>query len=144
MSRTPTGQHVSAATKARVRDYACTEPSFTIAFAAWELGVSRAAVAGCVAALHDQGVVTVIEPRKGPYGATYAYAPIEGESPRNRSDVRRFGELDDARLAEVGVDAQQRGVIVPHTRAEGPSGKPGKDKARQRRGVRVKRQRQGT
>ena len=141
MSKTPTGQHVSAATKARVRDYACTEPSFTIAFAAWELGVSRAVVAGCVAQLHDQGVVTVIEPRVGPYGATYAYAPIDESSPRNRSDVRRLDALVDV---EVGVDAQQHGVVVPHTRSEGPSGKPGRDRKRQQRGVRVKRNRTGS
>lgn len=134
------GQYVSAQTFGRIRDYAIREPSFTKAFAAWELGLSVSAVGPAVDALLNAGIVIEIEPRKGPYGAVYQYDPPKDGRPVSRL----FRELDDARIAGVGVEAAQRGVVVPHTRTEGPSGKPGRDRKRQAKGVRVKRARQGT
>jgi len=136
----PPAQRVSAATLQRVRDYVVEEPSFTIAFAAWELGLSSAAVGSCVTSLLEGGVIQQIEERNGPYAAVYTYTPPGPQPPKRR----HFPELDDSRAAGVGAEAEQRGVIVPHTRSEGPSGKPGRDKRRQANGVRVKRRRQGT
>jgi hypothetical protein len=141
-----TAGKVSAATFARIRDYAVDEPSFTIPFAAWELGLSPSLVDHAVKDLHRAGIVKQIEPAKGPYAATYQYDPPKpSESERHvPASAGRFRELDDARLAGVGIDAQPRGVVVPHTRPQGPSGRPGRDKKRQARGVKVKRNRQGT
>jgi hypothetical protein len=73
-------------------------------------------------------------------GKVYAYDPPKPQA----APVRRlFSELDESRIG-VGSEAPSRGNVIPHTRAEGPSGKPGRDKARSARGVRVKRARQGT
>jgi DNA-binding Lrp family transcriptional regulator len=129
-----TRQRVSAATFARVRDYACDEPSFTIAFAAWELGLSTSAIAECVARLLEQGTIEEIEARSGPYAAVFAYAPVDAST----TTVRRvyFGELDDARIGEL---APARSVVVPHTHTVGSSGKPGRDRKRQKAGARIKR-----
>jgi hypothetical protein len=128
-------QRVSASTFARVRDYACDEPSFTIAFASWELGLSTSAIGACVERLLEQGTVEQIEARSGPYAAVYAYAPIDSTSTTNVRRVR-FGELDDARIGEL---APARGIVVPHTHTEGPSGKPGRDRKRQQQGARIRR-----
>lgn len=140
---------VSARTLERVRDYAVNEPGYTASFAAWDLSrtgaaISEATVRNATLELLRLGIVECIED-DGKRGKVYAYAPITATSPTSRSNVHRlFGELDDARLAGVGAEAQQRGVVVPHTRAQGASGKPGQDRKRQERGVRVKRARQGT
>jgi hypothetical protein len=131
-------QKVSAQTYARIRDYAVQEPSFTIAFAAWELGLTAGPVGWSVRQLLTDGLVRQIEPRQGPYAAVYQYVP---PTEPGLGIVRsRFPELD----AGIGREAPVRGVVVPHTRAAGPSGKPGYDKKRSERGVRVKRSKQGT
>jgi hypothetical protein len=130
---------VSAATEARIRDYAVNEPSFTVPFAAWELGLSPAAVAIAAQPLIERGVVAQIEPRRGPYAAVYQYVPTP-TTPTQRRRVP-LPELDNGL---VGSAAPTRGKIVPHTGTEGPSGKPGRDRKRQERGVRVKRARQGS
>lgn len=125
----------------RMRDYAIEEPSFTAAFAAWELGIHPGSAHNAVAELLKLGIIEEIEPRSGPYAAVYRYRPIEeepnGMTPKQRR--RLFGELDDARAAGVGIEAQPRGVVVPHTRIEGVSHSPGRDRRRQERGVRLAR-----
>ena len=125
-------QRVSAATMARVRDYACDEPSFTIAFAAWELGLSVSAIGSCVEQLLKMGTVHEIEARRGPYAAVYAYRPLDGA--QHVPALRVVG--DDEPVADL---AARRNVVVPHTRARGESDTPGKTRKRQQRGVRVKR-----
>jgi predicted DNA-binding transcriptional regulator len=129
---------VSAQTYARIRDYVVEQPSFTIAFAAWELGITVTPIGWAVEQLLKDGLIRQIEPQKGPYAAVYQYEPPSEAGP---GIVRsNFPELDEG----LGREAPRRGVIVPHTRAVGPSGKPGEDKKRSARGVRVKRARQGT
>lgn len=118
----------------RIRDYAVEEPSFTIPFAAWELKVSSNAIQIGVASLLKGGIIHEIEPRQGPYAAVYAYRPIPGEGQTVR---RTFSD-------DIGVKPPKRGGVVAHTRREGPSGKPGLDRKRSRKGVRVRRERQGT
>lgn len=125
----------------RLRDYAIEEPSFTAAFAAWELGISRDAATKATNELLKQGIIEQIESRSGPYAAVYAYAPIPGDVPglTPKQRTRLFAELDDSRAAGIGVEAQTRGVVVPHTRIVGSSHSPGKDARRQARGVRLAR-----
>lgn len=131
---------MSARTYARIRDYVVGEPSFTIAFAAWELGLTVTPIGWAVEQLLSDGLIRQIEPRKGPFAAVYQYTPPEDAGlPIVRSN---FPELDEAR--RIGSEAPVRGVVVAHTREAGPSGKPGYDKKRSQRGVRVKRVRQGT
>jgi hypothetical protein len=120
----------------RVRDYAVDQPSFTTAFAAWELEVSPSAVNLAVKQLLKLEIITEIEPRSGPYAAVYAY----NATPRNERRVRLFTELDASGAERVAADlAAKRGEVVPHTRAKGSSGKPGLDHKRQENGIRVKR-----
>jgi hypothetical protein len=141
VTTTKRSSRVSAETERRIRDYAVTQPSFTIPFMAWELGISSSAATIAAQPLIERGVVRQIEPRCGPYAAVYAY--VEPQPAQNGGATRRrlpLPELD----AGLGLDAPARGVIVPHTGTEGPSGKPGRDRKRQEKGVRVKRQRQGT
>jgi hypothetical protein len=135
---------VSEATFKRIRDYAVSEPSFTNAFAAWELGLSFGCVSMAVNQLHADGIIKEIEPRSGPYGAVYAYDPPKAGRAAALGRSRHFAELDESRRLGVGSEAPTRGVVIPHVRPEGPSGKPGRDKARSARGVQVKRARQGT
>jgi hypothetical protein len=130
---------VSEDTLRRVRDYAVNEPSFTVSFAAWDLSqtgesISSEAVRLCVPALVKQGVIELVEDG-GNGGKVYAYKPPP-ESVR-APGRRVFAELDDARDPRPAMP-------VPHTRAQGSSGKPGRDRKRQERGVRIKRGRQGT
>lgn len=131
-----------------VRTYAEEEPGFTCAFAAWDLTTNReypvtsTAVKYAVDVLLAERAVKLIEDN-GRAGKVYAYEP-----PR---PVRHILPIEprvsmpelDASLG-IGSEAVTRGVVVPHTRTEGPSGKPGRDRRRQARGVRVKRERQGT
>jgi hypothetical protein len=134
---------VSEETLRRIRDYAVNEPSFTAAFAAWDLSrtgkpISSTAVTLCIPALVEQGVIELVEDG-GRRGKVYAYVPPPpGLQP---SRPRLFTELDDARIGEL---APTRSKVVPHTGTKGPSGKPGQDRKRQEKGVRIKRGRQGT
>jgi len=132
---------IGAELLARLRDYACEEPSFTTAFAAWELGVSPSAVSLGVKELLRLDIIRQIEPRSGPYGAVYEYKPVPNSEPKRRA----IPELDAAISNAIGELAPRRGEAVPFTGGPvGPSGRPGYDKRRQERGHRVKRQRQGT
>lgn len=138
-------QHVSAATLARVRDYAVAEPSFTCAFAAWDLSrtgksITSTSVKGAVERLIELDVVELIEDA-GRAGKVYAYKPIEAQSPRSRRRTP-LPELDAS--IGVGAQAQQPGVVVPHTRARGESSTPGATRKRQKAGQRIKRARTGT
>lgn len=134
---------VSEATLQRVRDYAVAEPSFTVSFAAWDMtregeAISHHSVRFAVVELLRLRIVKLIEDN-GRWGKVYAYDP-----PAENGRRRRVALPDlDAGLG-VGAAAPTRGTVVPHTRHEGPSGKPGRDKARSARGVKVKRARQGT
>lgn len=124
----------------RARDYAVNEPSFTVAFMAWEFGVDDSAVRPAIKELLRLGIVKEIEPQSGPNAAVYAYnaeIPTNGTTPKQRR--RLFAELDDSRAAGVGIEAQQTGIIVPHTRIRGTSDSPGRDRRRQASGVRLAR-----
>jgi hypothetical protein len=94
-------QRVSAATFARVSEYASVEPSFTIAFAAWELELSRSAIGWCVAHLLEQGAIVQIEPREGPYAAVYEHVPERRRGARMHvvTGGTSERELDDRRVA---------------------------------------------
>jgi hypothetical protein len=131
-----------------IRDYAEAEPSFTAAFAAWDLStnhgykITGSGVRNAMDVLEEQGQIKLIEDG-GRMGRVYAYAPPK--------PVRHIAPIEprvslpelDAGLG-IGSAAPKRGEVVPHTRTEGPSGRPGRDRKRQERGIRVKRQRQGT
>jgi hypothetical protein len=123
----------------RLRDYAVQEPSYTCAFAAWELGVSTSTIVNANAELIEREIVRQIEPRNGPYGAVYQYRPI----PRNGAGTARrrlFAELDEGLSS-----APRRGAPIPHTgQADGRSGKPGADRKKQAAGRRLKPQRGNT
>lgn len=98
-----TRQRVSAATFARVRDYACDEPSFTVAFAAWELGLSTSAIGACVEQLLEHNAIERIEARSGPYGAVYAHVPKRRRGARLHVVTGGISEreLDDRHVAYV-------------------------------------------
>lgn len=99
---------------ARFRDYVVEEPSYTVKFAAWELGLSVTAVALANAEMLKLGIAHQIEPRSGPLAAVYAYRPIPGDthSPRRR--------------VESANNTTHRAVTpVPGTgKPMGPTGKP--------------------
>jgi len=69
----------------RITQYARTEPSFTAAFAAWELGCSAGIVASVAAKLEAEGKLVVIEPPAGPHGAVYRWRT---KRERNRPAVK--------------------------------------------------------
>lgn len=133
----------------RFRDYAVEEPSYTLSFAQWDLkqrGEPMALVTIKVAndELLRLGIVKLIEDN-GRMGKVYAYDPPKAQPLQAvRSNVSKlFPELDEAhRVGELRPTGT--GDVVPHTRARGSSGKPGRDKKRSARGVKVKRARQGT
>lgn len=126
---------ISEALLKRCRDYAVEEPSYTVAFAAWEMGISSSAWNIANAELLRLGIVREIEPRVGPYAAVYAYVP----PPETKGNVRRlFPELDESRQTHGAAPVPLTG------QPKGPSGRPGRDRKVQERGHRVKRQRQGT
>lgn len=128
---------VSEATRRKIRDYAVNEPSYTVAFAAWELGMSRTPIGVVNQELLDRGIVREIEPRSGPNAAVYAYVPPRSQAIQVER-ARHFPELDESRL--VGLDAPERGAAVAHTGgAVGPSGRPGRDRKKQEAGFKVKR-----
>jgi len=132
----------------RFRDYAIEEPSYTLTFAVWDLKqrgepMSVVTVKAANEELLRLGIVKLIEDN-GRMGKVYAYDPPKAQplqQPRNVS--RLFPELDESyRVGELRPTGT--GDVVPHTRARGASGKPGRDRKRQERGIRVKRARQGT
>ena len=136
------GRKISEAMLKRFRDYAVEEPSYTISFAVWDLKqrgtpMSDLSIKSANDELLRLGVVKLIEDH-GRAGKVYAYEPPKPA--RHISAVPAspalFPELDESR--RVGELAPARGVVVPHTRVRGRSGKPGKDADRQARGVRVK------
>lgn len=141
------GRKISEAMLKRFRDYAVEEPSYTLSFAVWDLKrqdtpMSTVTVKAANDELLRLGIVKLIEDN-GRMGKVYAYDPPPVRAvAAGRS--RHFAELDESRRLGIGSEAPVRGVVVPHVRPEGPSGKPGRDKARSARGVRVKRQRMGT
>jgi hypothetical protein len=116
----------------KVRDYMVSEPSFTVPFASWELGVSRPAIRLVLIEALKKGWVEEIEPAATPYAAVYAYNPPPSEVVQRV----RLPELDAGLEPDL---APRRGVIVPHTRSQGPTSKPGETRKRQQRGVRIKR-----
>lgn len=61
---------------------------------------------------------------------------LGGRAPRSAHEVER--------RAGVGAARRATGAPVAHTRAKGPSGKPGRDKRMAAKGYKVKRARQGT
>jgi hypothetical protein len=131
-----------------IRDYAEAEPSFTASFAAWDLttnhgyAISGSGVRNAMDVLEARGQITLIEDG-GRMGRVYVYEPPKPVRHISPIEPRvSLPELDAG--IGIGSAAPKRGTIVPHTRTEGPSGRPGRDRKRQARGVRVKRDRQGT
>lgn len=114
---------ISAKTLSSVRDYVVDEPSYTVPFAAWELGISATAVQIANAELLRLGIVHQIEPRKGPYAATYAYRPIPGDA---HSPRRRVGNGHRPRKVKPSEPVPGTGKPV------GPSGKPTPKKSARR------------
>lgn len=111
----------------RIRNYAVTEPSYTIAFAAWEMGLSPGTVSAANYELLRLGIVHKIERRSGPLAAVYAYRPIPGDahSPRRRGEVRSGQHT----VRAVSTPIPGTGKPI------GPSGKPSPKRSarRQRR-----------
>jgi hypothetical protein len=106
----------------RVRDYAVEEPSYTVAFAAWELKLSKTAINLANAELLRLGIVHEIEPRKGPYAAVYSYRPIPGDS---HSPRRRVEPPAQQSPSAVGTSAP-----VPYTgKPKGPNGRANRSSA---------------
>jgi hypothetical protein len=136
----PNTAKIGAATLKRIRDYAVEEPSFTVPFLIWELGVARGTADIAVRELLRLGIVKEIEPQAGIYAAVYAYDPPTVENGRRA----RLPLPDlDAGIG-IGSQAPRRGDPIAHVTPIGPSGRPGRDRKVQERGVRIKRQRQGT
>jgi hypothetical protein len=131
--------NISEATLKRVRDYAVDEPGFTAAFAAWDLSRTGKPIAArtvllAIRELLRLGIIELVEDG-GRSGKVYAYVPPAVDNGR----ARRVPLPDlDAGIG-VGAEAAQRGVVVPHTRVEGPSDRPGRSRKRQARGVRLAR-----
>lgn len=120
----------------RVLDHATSEPSFTAAFLAWDMGIPPAMAFAAVRRMLDERRLDEIEPRRGPNAAVYVVRPVRRVDAISRPRLV-LAELD----AGIGVDAPRRGEVVPLTgKARGRSGKPGEDKAAQTAGHRVKRQ----
>lgn len=113
-----------------VRTWAAMNKSqwFTSGDGASDLGFSRTVVANRLSELHEMGTVIHQGHRAS---SKYRFVKPENDGPTTRP-------THDKPTHRVG------GKPVPHTRAEGPSGKPGTDKKRSGRGVKIKRQRQGS
>lgn len=133
------GTQLGPATFARVRDYVIAEQTFTIPYAAWCLELSVSAVRTAFDPLLRNGIIRELEPREGPYAAVFEYVP----PPKGAKYERRWLSIVDDDEARADL-APKRGEQIAHTGTEGPSGRPGRDRKRQERGVRVKRQRNGT
>lgn len=122
------------------RDYATREPGFTPPFMAWELGWDLPTAKAVTVELLKMDVIYVVEPPSRPHPAVYAH-----KIPTHAQEAAGGPRLFIASTDEPKPDlAAERGVVVPHTRARGASGKPGENKERQERGVRIKRARNGT
>lgn len=124
----------------RARDYVREEPGFTAPFMAWELKIPLEQAKALTSRLFKDGYVEMIEPPSRPYAAVYAH-----KVPRHvleaSGDPRIYHEDQEPPPADLAV---QRGHVVPHTRSRGSTGKPGEDRKRQQRGVRIRRGRNGT
>lgn len=77
----------------------------------------------------------VLEQKGERAGRRYRYVYATGARPLPPDPTHK--PRGEPRIIAVG--GVVRGQIVPHTRPEGPSNKPGRDKKRQARGVTVKR-----
>lgn len=116
--------NVSPHAKRLMHDYAKDEPSFTVAFATWDLAqrgtpLSRAIVGLAVGELFAEGAIELIEDG-GRMGRVYAWAePMPG-----RYVSSRLPELDAHRHAVIADLAPERGAPVAHTgrpHADGPT-----------------------
>lgn len=128
---------LSDATRTKIRTYLANEPSFTIAFAAWDLKIHRTAIDTAIAELLQQGRVKQIEPRSGPYAAVYVYVEREAREVPALPRVP-LPDLDAAIRPDL---APVRGAPVPHTRARAALSR--QEKKRTER-VKVSRARRGT
>jgi hypothetical protein len=124
----------------RVLDHATSEPSFTAAFLAWDMGIPQAMAYAAVRRMLDERRLDEIEPRSGPNAAVYVVRPVRRVDAVSRPRLS-LAELD----AGIGGAAPQRGVEVPLTgKAWGRSGSPMRDRKVQESGHRIKRQRGNT
>lgn len=119
----------------QARDFAVARQSFTTPDYMEEFGVARNTALAKLQAMAGRGVIE----RRG--GTTSKSAFWLYVRPTGQTTKRRREPPPEATAA---TEAAVRGEIVAHTRARGPSGKPGTDRKRSAKGVRVKRQRQGT
>jgi hypothetical protein len=125
---------ISEATLRKVRDYVVEEPSYTNAYAAWELGISRESVACATTILESKGIVVMFEKAAGPHGATYRYAPIEEPTPKKRRTTARGG-----------VGSENGALPVATTgRRKGRAGSPMQDAKRQANGHQLRRTKRGS
>lgn len=124
----------------RVLDHATSEPSFTAAFLAWDMGIAQGLAFAAVRRMLDERRLDEIEPRSGPNAAVYVVRPVRRVDAISRPRLA-LAELD----AGIGSAAPKRGEEVPLTgKARGRSGRPGYDKRVQEAGHRVKRKRGST
>lgn len=119
----------------RILEHATSEPSFTAPFLAWDMGIPVHQAHIAVSRMVRERRVDVVEERNGFYAAVYVVRPVRHVDAVSRPRLQ-LAELD----AGIGVDAPERGSVVPLTgRTRGPGDTPGATKRAQRAGHRVKR-----
>lgn len=126
---------VSDETYQQLLTVATAEPSFTGPYLAWLTGRSVSLVNLAVKRMLAERRLDLVEPHQGTFAAVYVVRP-----------VRHVGAVSGPRLvlpeldAGIGVDAPQRGDVVPLTgRARGKGDTPGATKRAQEAGHRVRR-----
>lgn len=73
-------RRVSAKTRQRIQRYALTEPSFTVPFASWELGLSDTCIRHVVTDMLRAGQIEQIEERDRRYNLSAVYRAKRRES----------------------------------------------------------------
>lgn len=95
------------ATQDRVRNYCRTQPSFTAAFAAWELGVHQTTVNSTINELLAEDKLVQVEERKGPFAAVYRWklkADRKHVKLAAQTTTMNAAELEDRTVAYVTAE----------------------------------------
>ena len=87
----------------RIANYCRTEPSFTVPFAAWELGLSKQIVLTAVNRLNAENKLVEVEPKKGSYAAVYRW--------RTKSERQRGLRLVTRSLTTPERELEDREVV---------------------------------